>query len=188
MQSTNEKGFTLVEVMVAISIFAIIVSVGIGALFNMSQAYAYSKAQQRITDQLNFVLENMMRELRTGSNYTCANANMPSIPDGLDCLNAQTIAFSSDPVQTGAELIAYTSTLDSTLTKSSVLNDVQEGPIALLPDEIEDLEFNVTVYGNNDGQPVVTVSLSGSITVRQQTDDFIIQMAVTQRSPNFPVN
>lgn len=181
----SNTGFTLVEVMVSISIFAIIVSVGIGALFNMSQAFAYSKAQQAITDQLNFVLENMMRELRTGYNYTCANASMPETPDGLDCLNAQTIAFSSDPMQTGAELIVYTSTLDATLTKSSILHDAQEGPIALLPEEIENVQFNVTVHGNNGGQPVVVVSLSGTISVRQQSEDFTIQMAVTQRRPNF---
>ena len=182
MQSTHEKGFTLVEVMVAISIFAIIVSVGIGALFNMSQAYAYSRAQQRITDQLNFVLENMMRELRTGSNYTCGSGISGQAPTGSDCTNAGQILFTSNEIQTGATEIWYG-------IQNNEFSKIADAgaPEALLSNEIEDLEFNVTVYGNS-GQPVVTVSLSGSITVRQQTDDFIIQMAVTQRSPNFPVN
>ncbi|MCD8494598.1 MAG: type II secretion system GspH family protein [Candidatus Pacebacteria bacterium] len=106
----TESGFTLIEVMVSVSIFAIIVSVGIGALFNMNTSYTYSKAQQRLMDHINFAMETMSRELRTGFDYVCGSDDMTSsslTPTSCGVTGSNRIVFAADFDQTGYDIIGY---------------------------------------------------------------------------------
>ena len=67
----SPQGFTLVEVMVSVSIFVLITTIGIGALMNINNAYKQSRSQRIAIDSLNFVLDSMSRQIRTGSQYSC---------------------------------------------------------------------------------------------------------------------
>ena len=68
-QSKNNKGFTLIEIMVSVAIFAIIMTTGIGALVSITNSYRISQQNKQVNDALNFSLESMVRELRLGNNY-----------------------------------------------------------------------------------------------------------------------
>jgi len=68
-QSKNNKGFTLIEIMVSVAIFAIIMTTGIGALVSITNSYRVSQQNKQVNDALNFSLESMTRELRLGHNY-----------------------------------------------------------------------------------------------------------------------
>ena len=59
-----QQGFTLMEVMVAVSIFAIVVTVGIGSLLTINSTYKKSQADRQAIDGLTFTLESMSRRLR----------------------------------------------------------------------------------------------------------------------------
>lgn len=74
----NKKGFTLVEVMVATAIFSIIITIGIGSLVNVTDAYRASQQKKIVNDNLNFLMEGMSREIRLGQNYYSA----PNVMDG----------------------------------------------------------------------------------------------------------
>lgn len=65
----NNKGFTLIEVMVSVSIFAIIMTVGMGALVDLTKSYKESQEKKAIVDKVNFALEGMIREMRVGRYY-----------------------------------------------------------------------------------------------------------------------
>lgn len=65
----NQSGFTLIEIMVSVSIFAIIMVVGMGALVNVTQSYQVSHKEKEVHDSLNFILESMTREIRLGKNH-----------------------------------------------------------------------------------------------------------------------
>ncbi len=62
-------GFTLVEMMVSVSIFAMIVVIGIGSLMSVMDSYRQSQRNKKVTDSLDYILENMTREIRLGKNY-----------------------------------------------------------------------------------------------------------------------
>ena len=65
----TKKGFTLVEIMVSVAIFTIVVAAGMSALTNMLHAYKVAQSEKKAADSLNYVLENMTREIRLGYNY-----------------------------------------------------------------------------------------------------------------------
>lgn len=66
-----KNGFTLIEIMVAVSIFAMVMVVGIGAVLSIVSANKRAQAYNSVITNLSFALEGMMRDLRTGYNYDC---------------------------------------------------------------------------------------------------------------------
>ena len=70
-----KKGFTLVEIIISLAIFAIVALVAVGALIKVMDANRKAISLKTSINNLNFALESMSREMRMGSMYTCANAN-----------------------------------------------------------------------------------------------------------------
>ena len=60
----GERGFTLVEIMVAIGIFVALVTVSMGALASIFDANRKSQSLKAIMTNLNFAVEVMAREIR----------------------------------------------------------------------------------------------------------------------------
>lgn len=65
----NKKGFTLIEMMVAVSIFVIVAFIVVSTLLAMS--YSYKKAQRLriLMDNLGFSLQSMSINIREGIDY-----------------------------------------------------------------------------------------------------------------------
>jgi len=66
-------GFTLIEMMVSVSLFAVVISVALGAFLNMNDMQKKAMSLRDVNDNLNFAVETMMREIRTGKKY-CADS------------------------------------------------------------------------------------------------------------------
>lgn len=75
----QQKGFTLVEMIVALAIFAIVALVAIGALLKVTDANKKSQSLKTAINNLNFALESMSREMRVGFNYACYENSAPAI-------------------------------------------------------------------------------------------------------------
>lgn len=84
----NVYGFTLIEMMVSVAIFAIIMVVGTGALVSMTNAYRVGQQEKQVHDSLNYVLEMMTRDIRLGYLYNVAPAlngsDQGQTGDGID--------------------------------------------------------------------------------------------------------
>ncbi len=87
----NKQGFTLVEIMVSVAIFAIVVTAGMGALTSMLHAHRASQAEKKAADNLSYLLENMTREIRLGDHYF---AGLDGYQDSL--MSGSTAAFSKN--------------------------------------------------------------------------------------------
>jgi prepilin-type N-terminal cleavage/methylation domain-containing protein len=68
------KGFTLVELLVASTIFSFVVIVATGALFSAQELNTRLQQTQIILDGVNLSMETMMRDIRYGYYYHCATA------------------------------------------------------------------------------------------------------------------
>ncbi|MEK7552551.1 MAG: type II secretion system protein [Patescibacteria group bacterium] len=66
-----KNGFTLIEIMVAISIFAIVATVATGALVTASDVNRKAQAIKLATDNVNFAMDSMILNLRDGTKYDC---------------------------------------------------------------------------------------------------------------------
>jgi prepilin-type N-terminal cleavage/methylation domain-containing protein len=67
----NNSGFTLVEMLVAISIFTIVIVFGISALLNVNKVHKSNQKMRQLIDTIDFAVEDMSRNIRLGYDYYC---------------------------------------------------------------------------------------------------------------------
>ncbi|MDR3519622.1 MAG: prepilin-type N-terminal cleavage/methylation domain-containing protein [Candidatus Pacebacteria bacterium] len=75
----KNKGYTLIETLIAVALFIVVVTIGMGALLNANALYNKSKDMRSIMDNLSFTIEDMSRNLRTGYNYQCFDSSHPTV-------------------------------------------------------------------------------------------------------------
>lgn len=66
-----ERGFSLIEVLVSLSIFTIVMTVSVGALMVLINANARAENTQSVMTNISYALDSMTREMRTGTDYYC---------------------------------------------------------------------------------------------------------------------
>lgn len=89
---SRTSGFTLVEMVVAVALFAVVALVCIGTLLALIGANRRAQALQSVMNNLNVAVDGMARSIRQGSIYHCS----ASAPYGTtqDCsAGATTFAF-----------------------------------------------------------------------------------------------
>jgi prepilin-type N-terminal cleavage/methylation domain-containing protein len=67
----KQAGFTLIEMIVSLGVFAIVVTTAVGALLVLISTNQQLQAEQSVMTNLSFALDTMTREMRTGYNYYC---------------------------------------------------------------------------------------------------------------------
>ena len=75
---SKSKGFTLIEMMVSVSIFVIVAFIVVSTLLTMSYAYKKAQKMRLLMDNFNFSLQSMSLDIREGINYdnsTCDAEN-----------------------------------------------------------------------------------------------------------------
>ena len=191
----KQSGYTIIETMIAISLFIIIVMAGMGALLNANLLHNKSQNMRSIIDNLNFIMEDMSRNLRTGYSYHCIVAGdvLPPIsPVGTpkSCLNGGWgIAFEhqdGEKLNQNDQWVYYINDgkiFKSTQGASDLSNFFQLTPEEVVIDPIS--SFWVTgaesFSAGNTEQPFVTIKLVGSITYNNVVTPFSLQTSVSQR-------
>ncbi|MEN9920639.1 MAG: hypothetical protein RL538_532 [Candidatus Parcubacteria bacterium] len=74
----KQSGFTLVEMIVALAVFAVVITISVGALLMLVASNDQLRKEQAIMTNLSFALDSMTREIRTGTHYYCASENSAS--------------------------------------------------------------------------------------------------------------
>ena len=77
------KGFTLVELMVSVTIFALVVTISMGSIIAILDANRKAQTLRSVMDNLNATMESMTRTMRFGSSYHCGTSIPLSSP--YDC-------------------------------------------------------------------------------------------------------
>ncbi|MFH1365867.1 MAG: hypothetical protein ABIG99_00515 [Patescibacteria group bacterium] len=172
----NKKGYTIIETMIAVSLFVVIVIIGMGALLNANLLHRKSQNMLSIIDNLNFIMEDMSRNLRTGYNYECM---VPSNGYCSGVIFESTKGDVSDPSDQWIYAIINGKAYRSTDGGSST--------IQLTPDEIVlDPASAFVIVGaepppGDSRQPFITIKLVGKITFKNVVTPFSLQTSVSQR-------
>lgn len=203
----HSAGFTLVELMVSMTIFTVLIVVGIGAVLQATSQYYMASNMRAIMDNLNFVMEDMSRNIRTGSQIRCVTASTDGIyPSYIvtgtvgttDDVVPASCADPADPQHkiifksnSGANLtyIIRPGAPTETVNPNKILKIAGDSsaPQVITPAEIEiDFEKSgFTVRGASATadtlQPTVTIRLAGTVKYRTLTSKFAIQNTVTMR-------
>jgi len=178
----KEKGFTLIELMVATSIFSMVMLASLGALFTLLGASKNSRATHTAMDNVNFALESMTRSIRMGSKYYCTEAGYSpptNLINGKNCSGGGT-AISFLP-QGEEETPTTYMWEEGTIMKYTGEYDAGVQVISNAVN-IEDLKFYVTGAQESEEQPSVFIKLKGVVTVKGKDIPFIIQTFISQRN------
>ncbi len=183
----NVKAFTLIEVLVSVSIFSMVMLISTGAVFSIVEANKKTHSLKSVMTNLNFALESMMREIRVGRSYSCNG--------GGDCevLGGTRFRFKSNRDINGSggydasDQMEYAfDAVNGSITRQ-ILGGGPNGnvtPVRITASEIviESMKFYVLGTGTTDQkQPKVVITVQGYSGTGSTRSDFNIQTTVTQR-------
>lgn len=158
----KKKGFSLIEILVALSIFALVTTATTTALLAVIEANAKTRTLRSAIDNMTVTVESMSRVLKLGQNYL--------VSDG------------------GTRINFFDQNMDEitfSLNAGSIIKTKNGSDIPMTAPEItvENLTFSANGLDKNDGQPRVLIFVKGSATGvnSSATTDFSIQTTVTQR-------
>ena len=185
-------GFTLVELMVATTVFVLIVVSSIGSLITLLGASKDSRSLRFAMDNVNFAMESMTRSIRMGVNYYCVSSgSIPTeITATLDCSSGgnlisfvpQTSLIDGNPYRTSYKL---SQRADNTYTIKRCIGDLDSDCIEIISSDIniKKLKFFVNGSDPDDGvQASVYIMLKGTITYKGKESSFMIQTLASQRN------
>lgn len=192
----KQRGFTLIELMVSVAIFAIVMTIALGALLAISTADRKAETLASVMNNLNFAAESMTRNIRTGYDYDCGAG-------GGDCPGGDTSFAFTGPA---GDDIVYSFSNSSSLcgqTVGCIVRSINGGSFAAItaPEvQVTHLTFYLrgstlgsavcwtdpndpdTYYAcNDDVQPNVVIVITGSIQVTPTlSSNFTLQTSATQ--------
>lgn len=182
----NQSGaFTLIEVLVAVSIFAMVMLVATGSVFAIVEANKKSHSLKSVMTNLNFALESMARDIRVGSKYQCDSAGDCSSQVGgtVFSYQANRDVNGSGGDANALDRIEYSRSSDGRIIKTILGNGTQSYPITASEINITSMTFYVIGTGASDGkQPKVIMTISGTAGTGATKSDFNIQTTISQRS------
>jgi len=177
-QRQKTKGFTLIEMMTAVSVFLIVMTISMGAILGIFNANDKVGSLKTVMDNLNFAVETMSREVRFGSRYHCGLGNF-SVPE--NCAGgANSISFLSND---GTQQVHYR-LIGTSIEKSINANNPSAiyVPVTAPEINIQDLKFYVTGATLDSLQPRVVIVIKGSAGAKPSSQtEFTMQTAVSQR-------
>ncbi len=70
------KGFTVIEMVVAVGIFTILATMSMGAIYEVNKTNNVTRKLRSAMDNLSFAMEDMTRNIRLGSDYHCGGGDV----------------------------------------------------------------------------------------------------------------
>lgn len=200
-----QKGFTLVELMVSLSLFVIVVLALVSSLYTVNGASRKVTAMKTVLDNLNFGVESISRTIRTGEVVVCGGTQNGGYVQGGSPTGTYNCPISNPTQAPGTQLLVASTlgtdefveyrlgTNPTTGTTGQIEKRVQDSFgiwgnwVALTAPEIDvqKLSFYVDGADSTDGyQPGVFMFLQGVATApgEQNTAPFSVQTFISQRA------
>lgn len=189
----DTAGFTLIEMMIAFAIFAIIMVIAVGSLISLIEANHKAQALKTVVNNLHFALENMSRNIRTGTKYHCGEGDSSDVAQTQDCpeIPGQLLVFKARD----GDYILYKLSDDGAIVRSKnpdktdLLTDTNLIPITAPEIQVDTLHFyvdgadNSLENGNNKKQPRVLMVIKGWMQGKSKVASrFDIETLVSQRA------
>jgi prepilin-type N-terminal cleavage/methylation domain-containing protein len=174
----KNNGFTLIELMVSITIFSMITLTAMGSFLVTLNAARQARALRFAMDNVNFAMESMSRSIRMGTNYDCASSWAAEYSAG-NC-SGSFIKFTPQDSPNPSYKIGY-QLYNGTLNRYE--NSSTPVPIVSPDVNIDELNFNIKGAIPNDGtQASVYIIMKGTVMVKGVPQSFSLQTLASQRN------
>jgi len=93
-KASLSSGFTIIEMMISLTIFIVVMTIGMAAVLNVNATHKKSQQMRALIDNLNFIMEDMARNIRLGNSYHCNGtpsilvpilSSSTTVADAIDC-------------------------------------------------------------------------------------------------------
>lgn len=184
-QKKLNKGFTLIEIMVASSLFLSVMLIVSGAVLSVFDANQKSKNLRSVMDNFNLTMESMTRTIRFGTNYHSYGCGAPvdiTVPNDCD---------------TPSDSISIKAEDGSTVTYTLSGGRIKKGASYITSPDVTITNLSFWVLGSapycvsscvtkNTIQPRVVILVSGYVGLRETTrSSFTLETTVSQRIFDF---
>lgn len=176
----QNKGFTLVEMIVSLAIFSMVAVVATGALLTIVRSNQKARATKTVMENLSLAIDSMARSIRLGSNYHCGSTGVLTSPQNCTFPNgASFVAYQDASGVTKSFRLSGTSIVESDPTNgysTTTSSDVS----------VTNLVFYVEEAVDPLAQARVKMTVQGYVNsgVGSSTrSDFSIQTTVSKRDP-----
>ncbi len=196
-------GFTMVELLVAVALFTVVMLISVAVIFSIIAGNRKAQNINAVVNNLNFAIESMVRDMKTGYYYRCGRVDnfsqasfYTSPPTGLCTAGASTaqtdISFVS-LLKPQPEAVRYIFVPGSAGVPGKIEKYTSAGAGASVtgssltsPDvDIKSAKFYVDSPAPGDRrQPSIFILISGTAKSGSTESDFIIQTYVSQRLLN----
>jgi len=171
MKKFTSRGYTLVELVVAVGLFAIVMMLVSGAYIMMIGITRQAQGTSTGIDNLSFALETMTRSIRTGTGYNCGSLS------GGDCQNGMSSFYFTNMNGAPVSYNLVGTTIQKTVNGAT--SDLTDPSV-----RITSLMFYVSGTSSSDVyQPHVTIAVSGTVTSNpgKPPQSFAVQTGATMR-------
>lgn len=181
--SKKNGGFTLIELMVAISIFSLVMVISMGAIFTVINSNRKAQSLRSVMDNLNFTVDSITRTIRFGTNYHCGASGILTDPQNCPAGESTMTVMDSDG-----------NTVTFTKTGSQITRSINGGtPIPFTSPDVVVEEVSFRVFGSapyDAGadlfQPRALIVIKGYVDARTESKStFALQTTVSQRTFDF---
>lgn len=172
----KEKGFTIFEMIVAISIFTVVVIVAVSSMLTLTAGEKKAITLQNTQDNLRFAVEAMAKEMRTGEGFPVDSAS------GDDEIMYRTARGQMVSYRLNKTLHGIEKASNETAGCSPPFGDNCYFPFTALEVTVERLVFYVTGVGDDNFQPKVTIVVEATTPGVERTASYLrLQTTVAQR-------
>lgn len=177
MRKNPSRGYTLLELIVSVGVFAMVMLAATGAYLSLIRLDRHARAVNDVANNLSFAVDSMARSIRTGTGYKCNNNS-----GSPNCTATPGTSFGFNDSESPARAVVYS------VSNGQLMASFNGGTAIPLTDprvQVTGLSFYVRGVGTGDGiQPQVTFSIRGIMstgTLANASTTFAIQGGATQR-------
>jgi prepilin-type N-terminal cleavage/methylation domain-containing protein len=176
ISTINERGFTIIEMLVAVALFTVVAVVSVGSILAIVDANQKARSLKSVMDNLHFALQGMTIALQVGKDIDCDLSAIT--PDSqTDCSGGKRLNFrSADDKDTVYRF-----------TGNRLERSVNGGvfvPLTAAEVVINDFDFYVvgTAEPPDVRQPLVIMTVDGTAGITEKTQSsFFVQTSVSSR-------
>ena len=187
-RNKQQRGFTLVELIVSVGLFALVMLIATGAYFSLIALDRQARATNQVVGSLSFAMDTMTRGIRTGTNYQCTNI-FDDVYGNSSTGSCTSFSYSDTALNT---VVSYVLKANGTIGRCEgvapgACTDVNASALTDSSITIQKLSFYVRGAGNSAAptwqqQPHVTFVISGRMPAGpNKTVPFTIEQGSTQR-------
>ena len=199
----SKKGFTLIEVVVAVGLFSIVMMVALAIILSVVDNNKKVHSVNVVVDNLNFAIDSMVRDIKTGKHYRCGITSIINIPDAENCTGSQnnksitlvSTLYAEDKIvqyefdEEGGKIIKRSCEINSQASTESqkvcLVGSFETADLTSSEIDITDVRFKVNPGSPGSVQPTVFLLIKGTSAVNPtEASDFIIQTLISQRYLN----